>query len=318
MKQKLYTLGLVVALIVFAGAIFKVNHFPGAGILLTVGLLSLVFIFLPAALINHYKSSESEKNLILYIVTWITTFILFISMLFKIMHWPHAGLLLLIALPFPYVVFLPVFLAVTSKNKNFNIYNTVFVLLLLALNSVFAGLLALSPALNMINDSYNFSRDYNRSTAILTASHIDTEITPVTGKINDVIRIIDSTQAAILKFRHTEPADWIRNAGELSHPEERINPEMIISVNESSPGMMLAMSLRELITVIDRTPGYENLATNIAAIADFKVPAGQEDLWAKDTFSGKTISWALIYLDGLRTDLLMIKAVKPTGLKVTL
>ncbi len=315
MKQKLYTLGLIVALITFAGAIFKVNHLPGAGILLTVGLLSLVLIFLPAALINHYKSSESEKNMILYIVTWITTFVLFISMLFKIMHWPHAGLLLLIALPFPYVVFLPVFLAVTSKNKSFNIYNTVFVLLLLALNSVFAGLLALSPALTRINDSYNISRDYNRSSAVITASLTDTEITPVNSKIDEVIAIIDSTQAAILKFRHTEPVEWIRNAGELSHPDEMINPEMTVSEDESSPGIMLAMNLRELINIIDQTPGYEDLAANIAAITDFNVPSGQEDIWVKETFSGKTISWALIYLDGLRANLLMIRAVRPAGLK---
>jgi len=45
--------------------------------------------------------------------------------------------------PFPYVVFLPVYLIVTEKNKSHNIYNTVYILLLLALNSTFAALLAL-------------------------------------------------------------------------------------------------------------------------------------------------------------------------------
>jgi hypothetical protein len=176
-------------------------------------------------------------------------------------------------------------------------------------------LLALSPALTRINDSYNISRDYNRSSAIITALRTDNEITPVNSKIDEVIAIIDSTQAAILKFRHTEPVEWIRNAGELSHPDEMINPEMTVSEDESSPGIMLAMNLRELINIIDQTPGYEDLAANIAAITDFNVPSGQEDIWVKETFSGKTISWALIYLDGLRANLLMIRAVRPAGLK---
>ncbi len=52
------------------------------------------------------------------------------AMLFKIMHWPGAGYVLRVSLPFPFVVFLPVFLAAASKNRNFNIYNTIAVLFL--------------------------------------------------------------------------------------------------------------------------------------------------------------------------------------------
>jgi hypothetical protein len=35
--------------------------------------------------------------------------------LFKIMHWPGAGIFLMVALPFPFLVFLPVYLYVTSR-----------------------------------------------------------------------------------------------------------------------------------------------------------------------------------------------------------
>ncbi len=313
MKQKLYTLGLVVAFIVFTGAIFKVNHWPGAGILLTLGILSLVLVFLPAALVNHYKSGESEKHLSLYIITWITCLVLFGSMLFKIMHWPYAGLMLLIALPFPYVVFLPVFITVTSKNRNFNIYNTVFVLLLLALNSVFSGLLALNPSMIRIHDSYNISGDYNRSTELLNSSKSNIHATAVNLKIDEVLGVIDNTQAALLKFRTIGVSGWVSNAKELSHPEERIGWEMKISDEEKYPGMMLAEGLRELTGVIDKTPGYEKLAQNIASIIDFSVKPGEEQIWAKSVFSDNNLSWALIYLDGLRTNLLMIKAALPVG-----
>ena len=162
MKQKIYILGVITAMIISTGVILKVNHWPAAGILITAGTLILVLIFLPVALINNYKAEGNNQNRVLYIVTYITCFVVFIGMLFKIMHWPYAGIGLFIALPFPYIVFLPVFLVVTAKNKNFSIYNTVFVLLLLALNSVFSALLALNVSKETINDSYNISRDYIR------------------------------------------------------------------------------------------------------------------------------------------------------------
>ncbi len=161
MKQKIYILGVIAAMIISTGLIFKVNHWPGAAILIITGTLILVLLFFPAALINNYKAEGNSQNKLLYIVTFITCFVVFTAMLFKIMHWPHAGVALLIALPFPYIVFLPVFLTVTSKNKNFNIYNTVFVLLLLALNSVFSALLSLNVSRNTIVDSFNISRNYN-------------------------------------------------------------------------------------------------------------------------------------------------------------
>jgi hypothetical protein len=143
MKQKLFILGLATAGLLTLGTIFKINHWPAAGIMIIAGILSFVLLFLPAALINNFRVNGTPQNRILYIVTYLTSFVVFIGMLFKIMHWPGAGWGLIIALPFPYVVFLPVYLIVTEKNKSHNIYNTVYILLLLALNSTFAALLAL-------------------------------------------------------------------------------------------------------------------------------------------------------------------------------
>src|SRR5450759_349254 len=208
MKQKIYIFGVVTALIVFAGTIFKVNHFPGAGILLTIGLVTLVLLFIPVALINHYKAEEPRQNLLLYIVTWLTCFVVFTAMLFKIQHWPYAGIFLTVAMPFPYVVFLPVFLTVTSKNKNFNIYNTVFVLLLLALNSVFSALLALNVSKDTLVDSYNISRDYNKVEAAMVQLPVIVNESAVNVKIDEIIKITNDYQDLILKHEGMNREEW--------------------------------------------------------------------------------------------------------------
>src|SRR5512133_645826 len=144
MKQKIYLLGMITVMITVLGVMFKVSHYPGAAILLVTGVTVMVMVFIPTALRNHFKSEEAGHNLSLYIVTWLTCLVVFAGMLFKILHWPLAGYLMIIALPFPYVVFLPVFLTVTGRNKNFDINNTVYILFLLSAISVISLLLALN------------------------------------------------------------------------------------------------------------------------------------------------------------------------------
>ena len=63
MKQKIYILGVISAMIVFAGTIFKINHYPGAGILIIAGIASLLLLFLPLALDKSLQGRrEQEKS----------------------------------------------------------------------------------------------------------------------------------------------------------------------------------------------------------------------------------------------------------------
>lgn len=315
MKQKIYFLGLVAVMIMSTGALFKINHWPAAGIMMTAGTVILVLLFLPAALINHYRAEGNKQNKLLYIVTWITCFVVFTGMLFKIMHWPYAGYALLIALPFPYVVFLPVFLAITSKNKNFNIYNTVFVLLLLALNSVFAALLALNVSKETVNDSYNISRNYCKMEATLGDLSGIGDKSAVNVKIDEIIKITADYQALILKHEGLTREEWKKDPGNLLRPE---NPNIAASVladnGEMPAGLKLEKAITELVTLMGQTKGYEDTAKALPAILGLGAGNGDDEVWSF-TFRNIIIplSWALIYLDGVETNLKMIKASHPAA-----
>ena len=305
MKQKIYILGVVTVITVFTGAIFKVNHYPGAGILLTSGLASLVLLFLPSALINHYRSEESRKSRALYIVTYITCFVVFTGMLFKLMHWPYAGTILTIALPFPYVVFLPVFIAVTSKDKNFNIYNTVFVLLLLALNSVFSGLLALNVTSNRIEDSYRLSRNYNRQEIVL--ENMPVAESAVNRKIDDVLKIINECQKIILREEGLTSEAWESDPGNIGRPDIRGSVATTLDNAGKDYSSKLETGLKELIEMMAATPGYDALAKNAQEIFNFRI---NDPKWQDEVFNDFS-AWVLIYLDGLESNLLTIKVSGP-------
>ncbi len=312
MKQKIYIFGLVTALIIITGTTFKVNHFPGAGILLTIGLSTLVLIFLPAALINNYRMEGSRQNLSLYIVTWLTCFVVFAAMLFKMQHWPLAGILITLALPFPYIVFLPVFLAVTSKNKNFNIYNTVFVLLLLALNSVFSALLSLNVSKATIDDSYNISRNYTRLEEVMKQLPERHQLSSVNLKIDEVLKIVNQYKDLILNQEGLSGEQWNNNPGNLWRPESgRIAANALFNENEPFPGEKLQTGLKNLILEFEKSPGYESLARSAPLILDYNEAGYGGDPWARQVFINSPLSWALIYLDGLETNLYMMKESFP-------
>lgn len=304
MKQKMYILGVFTVLIISSGTIFKVNHWPLAGFMLVTGLLTLVLIFLPLALINHYKAVGKRENFLLHIVTWLTCFVVFIGILFKIMHWPFANTILTIALIFPYVVFLPVFLVYTSKNKNFNIYNTVFVLLLLATNSVLSAFLSLNVSAERINDSYNLSMQYNQVGKVLDQLPANDSKTRIVLKIDEVLKASNEYKSLILKFEGMNPEQY-KYAGDLLRPDLRgAAVQALSNTGNAKLGEKLDNSLKDLIKETENTPGCEELTKAIPVILDLNPHNESLIIWHNIT---NTLSWTLIYLDGLETNLKMIK-----------
>ncbi len=313
MKQKIYILGLISAMILSTGVIFKMEHWPAAGIMITAGTLLLVLLFFPAALKNNYKAEGNSQNRLLYIVTYITCFVVFIGVLFKIMHWPYAGVALSIALPFPYIVFLPVFLIVTSKNKNFNIYNTVFVLLLLAMNSVFSGLLSLNVSKETIDDSYNISRNYNKVGAAMAQLPVIINGSAVNQKIDEIIKITNDYQDLILKHEGMTREQWKKDPGNLVRPDNVNTAASILYDNgEIPPGTKLDKAITDLIDLMKQTKGFEDAAKALPAILNVDEEKGRDG--ALNFYGGNIfvpLSWVLIYLDGLEANLNMIKASGP-------
>lgn len=310
MKQKIYILGLITTAIIIIGALLKINHWPGGGQLLILGIVMLVLVFLPLALRNHYMTEGNNKNLALYIVTWLTCFVVFGGMLFKVMHWPGAGKALMVALPFPYVVFLPVFLALTAKDKNFNINNTVAVLVLLAGVSVFSALLALNVSKERIDDSMQLSRSYNRLEMALNEIPSPSVQTPVVQKIDDLLKIVDEYQSLIFASRKMTEEMWNDDPWSLQRPEAADigSRSLVTGGKDPSPDLRLQTGLKSLISDLQSTPGYEDLAKAAPAIFDYRETPDDPNGWTMGKFFVSPGIWSLTYLDGLETNLKLLRA----------
>jgi hypothetical protein len=136
----LYLSGLIPGIITILGSLFKIQHWPGAGVMITLGLIGLAFLFLP--MYASYRIREAgEKNEQINRKLWIggtVAGILFIlGALFKIMHWPGAGIVILASWSLVGVVFLPLLVLNQLKQSESKINNFFNILVVSATTAIF-------------------------------------------------------------------------------------------------------------------------------------------------------------------------------------
>lgn len=295
------------------GTQLKINHSAGSAHILTFGTILLVLVFLPLALINHYRAEGNSQNKLLYIVTWVTAFVVFTAMLFKILHWPKAGIILIVSLPFPYVVFLPIFLITTSKIKNFNIYNTVYVLLMLAILSIFSAMLALNVTPERIAESVTMSLNYNKMENLLkdhstgrTLQSGAIKYSNVIQKADDILAIVDEAQSRLFIKAETTKEQWNTNPSKSNYLDARDN-EKIMFGEKSQLAYRLEAGVKNLLAELKKTPGCEKLSLLVPALFGYKEPEPGESTWAAWVFPGQLLCWVLVDLDAIKFNVISIK-----------
>jgi hypothetical protein len=109
MKKSMIISGTISAIMLIMGSFFKIMHWPGAGILLVLGITISSVIFLP--LMSILKSKEiSTKTDKLIIVLGTIVGILFANfVMFKVMHWPGANVFLFSSISIAFFIFLPIY-----------------------------------------------------------------------------------------------------------------------------------------------------------------------------------------------------------------
>jgi hypothetical protein len=171
MKNKIYIFGIVLLILFAIGAIFKINHLAGAGIMISASLLLFSLVFCPMALVSAYRAGR--KHAYIYVIGGITIAINFVAALFKIMHWRGAGIMLTIGIIIPFILFLPAYLVYQDRTGVRNIKNLILVLFLLVYISAMDAMMALNVSKAIIDDAMLVNDHYDLLTAYYQGSTQD-------------------------------------------------------------------------------------------------------------------------------------------------
>jgi hypothetical protein len=118
MKMTMKITGNVSLVLLALGTVMKLFQWTGASIALVLGFVLLCLVFFPAAIYANYKETKANASKLLHISILIGGMLFMAGVLFKVMHWPAAGLLLLAGWVFILFIFLPVLLFVKIKQSD--------------------------------------------------------------------------------------------------------------------------------------------------------------------------------------------------------
>ena len=128
MKTTMKISGVAGTVMVGLAALLKIQHWPGASILLTLGALILALAFLPSALSVLWKETHNTKRLFLFISAFLTGACFIAGTLFKIQHWPGAGPILILGTASCILLFIPALLLNRLNDQENKVKRSVYIL----------------------------------------------------------------------------------------------------------------------------------------------------------------------------------------------
>ena len=172
MKKTMYVLGILAPGLLLLGALFKWQHLPGGGIMITLALLLLGATFIPIYVMVKIRDTRENKKKVnkpLYITGMITGILFAAAALFKIQHISGGAFLILVSTAVALVAFLPAMIMNVvrdQENQLQSFSNLVFLLCFIGLMFV---LISMSVSKDVLN-SFVLAGEGNENTKSLYES----------------------------------------------------------------------------------------------------------------------------------------------------
>jgi hypothetical protein len=289
MKDRTYLLGIVSVVVTTLGGMFKLLHLPGASILLTLGIISLCYIFFPLAFVSAYRNG-GNKNVWVYISAFVTGLAIFTGALFKIQHWPGASWFLILGTLCPVVLFLPVYIYHHIREKEESIKNFMYIMFLMVFLSGMSSLLSVNVSKAILDDasaiaSLNDLSGYFQLKSLTQKTPATTDPKLIADETDKLIDYIEGLKVELLLRESEENSIAIIDKGLINTWNIR-NKDKIERVNRVMLGEGKATQLK------NKLEAYSNYLLSVSGDADqavlidvrSSVANGREVSWEKSTF----------------------------------
>jgi hypothetical protein len=260
MKKFMYILGTIAPSLLIIGAIFKLQHWPGASVLIVIGSFLLAAVYLPVfAMVSMRDTRKKEKkvNKTLYVAGVITGFIFITGVLFKIMHWPGAGVSLTVSVLLTVAVFIPVLVVHALKDKENQVQNFSILIFVLSFMAVNIMVFALKVSQNVLTSMRTSAKDNmmtsrlleSGNTLVLNAADMDSTLSPdrldqanfIHAKTDALDNYLQEIMVDIVQASHKDNhlainAEGFIDLDKADHLDNHKSTQLVIFGNESEIG----------------------------------------------------------------------------------
>jgi hypothetical protein len=132
MKNTLKISGLVSAVLTFLGATLKVLHLPGANISIVLGGILFSLVFLPLMIVLKFKDEEKQIDKIVLSFGFLIAMVAFTGVLFKLMHWPFANIMMISGISAFVFAYVPLYYITRVRRPELKFNTTINSVLMMA------------------------------------------------------------------------------------------------------------------------------------------------------------------------------------------
>lgn len=146
MRRTLKITGGITVVLCLLGSLFKLQHWPGAGVLLLLALGFFGLVFIPLNIVMKFRDETEPTNRFIITFGFILGSIITIGFLFKIFHWPGANMMVLGSLGLFAAIFIPVYFITRYRNPETRFNGIVHTTFMVAGTGLIFAMVNLKPS----------------------------------------------------------------------------------------------------------------------------------------------------------------------------
>lgn len=194
MKKIMKISGIATVLFTTMGAILKTLHLPGAAINIVLGGFTFSLIFLPLLIAIKFRDEESKVDKAVFSFGFLIAMILSAGLIFKLMHWPFANVMMLSSTVTFTFVYVPLYFFTRVRRAELRFNTIVNSVLMMACGGIFFSLFDLSFSKEfekqMVENHIYMNENSNRlfvSNNRLYEAEKENELHKISKEVNDKI-----------------------------------------------------------------------------------------------------------------------------------
>lgn len=151
MKKTMIISGVISAICFITGTVFKFNHWPGAGIIFVLAFAIFALLFLPLMSVLKMRENKGTRNKIVLIAGTLLGITAVLGVLFKVMHWPGASILMYVTVFGLMCAFIPLYFFSGIRNPEYKVNTIVTTVLLVGGAGMLMSLMSVKPTWYYMN-----------------------------------------------------------------------------------------------------------------------------------------------------------------------